>query len=185
MNKKIKMVFTFCMAIMITAVFSTENAWSDTKKPSKANTKIQKKNAPTATNTMQLPKRSNPYPNGIYAYECPCKRSVESTGAILMKGVMVRLTNKKCPPALKPMPVSGKVKFTWYDLVDKRFKSVTKSFTNLRKSLIVVMIPATQTILASKSKLVKAEIIEINGATDCDIVHNWNQYGQCLLEPVY
>lgn len=186
MRHKFVMIFTFCTAIVMTSVFSVGNAWSDTKKVPDAELKIQKKRTPPrATEAVRPVIKSNPYPSNVYAYDCPCKDSVEPAGGILMKGVIVRLRNIKCPGAIKTSPVSGRVKFTWYDLKDNRLKSVTKPFTDLRASLSVVMLPPSQTILASKRNNLVAEIVQINGVEDCDPGHNKITIATCVMEPVH
>ncbi|MCP3898350.1 MAG: hypothetical protein GY707_01300 [Desulfobacteraceae bacterium] len=176
-------ILTFAMAIAITMIF-VGNGWSDTKKLSAKNTKIQNRQVPNATGTMQLVKKSDPYPSNIYGFECPCKDSVEPQGGILMKGVVVRLRNIKCPGTATTNPVHGKVKFSWHDLKDRRLKFVVKPFTNLRSALNIVMIPPSQTILAAKSSNLIAEIIEINGVKDCN-PSNTIRIATCVLEPVY
>jgi hypothetical protein len=173
------------MVMAMATFLFTGNAFSDTKKLAVPKTNIQiNKSIPNTTGTMVLIKKSNPYPANVWANECPCKNSVEPAGGILMKGVKVGLRNIKCPGTATTSPVSGKVKFTWYDLREMRLKSVTKSFTNLRSRLNVVMIPPTQTILASKSSLLVAEITEINGVKDCS-PNNTIRIATCVLEPVY
>ena len=74
MKHKFFMIFTFCLAIAMTTVFSAGNAWSGTKKLPDAKTTIQKKKLPPgATERAVVVKKSNPYPDSIFAYECPCK----------------------------------------------------------------------------------------------------------------
>jgi len=173
------------MVMAVTTVFLVQNGWSDTKKLALDKTKIQaKKTIPNTTGAVQLVKKSNPYPSNVWAYECPCKESVEPAGGILMKGVIVRLRNIKCPGTPSINPVNGKVKFSWYDLKERRNKYVIKPFTNLISGLNVEMMPPSQTILASKSSLLIAEIIEINGVKDCNLA-NTVRIATCVLEPVY
>ena len=101
-----------------------------------------------------------------------------------MKEVIIKLKNIKCSGTARTSPVSGKVKLTWYDIKDRRYKSVTKPFTNLRSGLSVVMIPHSQTIIASRSTFLVAEIVEIKGVKDC-MPYNKISIGICRLEPVH
>ncbi len=185
MKQKSFMAFTICMAIVIGTVFSTGVAWSDSKINPDGKVTVQKNNSPSATGIMQQVKKSNPYITNIFGNECPCKDSVEPAGGILMKGVIVKLVNAKCPGSMGTFPVSGKVKFSWHDVKDKRVKSVTKSFTGLRGSLNVIMIPSSQTILASKRENITAEIVEINGVKDCNPGNNKIIIATCVTESVY
>jgi hypothetical protein len=184
MKYRISMAVVICLAIAMAMIFTTKDAWSEKQAPDPG-TQIQKnEKGMNPSGQVQMPKKTNPTIIAIYASVCPCKDEVEPNGGILMKGVYVRLKNYKCG-TFPTTPVSGKVRFKYYCLKDRRIKSITKSFTNLVDVLDVAMIPSSQTILAGKNELLIAEITEIRGAQDCDPSHNTIRIATCVLEPVH
>jgi hypothetical protein len=184
MKHRFLMIGTFFIVMAITTVFFAGITLAGTKTLAGQKTTIQAKTIPNTTGMVRLVKESNPYPTSVWAYACPCKDSVEPNGAILMKGVIVHLVNKKCPGKPTANPVNGKVKFTWFDLKTNQSKFVIKPFTNLTNALDIVMIPHTQTILAKKNSHLVAEIIEINGVKDCNL-SNTIRIATCVVKPVY
>lgn len=183
MKHKISLAFVFCLAIAVATIFNISDARSEKQSPDPG-TQIQKNEKGMNTSgKVQMPKKTNPTIIAIFGRVCPCKDKVEPNGGILMEGVFVRLKNYRCG-TFPTAPVSGKVRFKYYCLKDRRIKSITKSFTNLVDVLDVVMIPSGQTILAGKNELLIAEITEIRGAQDCDPSHNTIRIATCVLEPM-